>query len=471
MIGIDQAPTVGDLLPKAMGVFERSAAKILALEERWDPADGAPVFTVDGSYRARGWTEWTQGFQFGSALLQFDATGDRAFLDLGRSRTVERMAPHLHAHRRARPRLQQRQHLRHALAPRARRPDRRRSEWERQLLRAGAQGQRRRPGRGAGRRSRTAGSSTRSTARTRSSSTPSARCGRWRLSHRLGHRLLRRAGRVDQPARAPRAARAAPPPAFSVYYGRRTRSLRRARPHRAREPLQPGQRLVPRTKQPAGLFAVHDLDARAGLGDPRLRRAARVPRHGRRRRRLRTVRRHRRRCSSLDARGRAGDGRPLHRPSRPRRRHSVLGHRRARPAALGDWGSAPGGSVQRPRAGRQLRRRHCRAGAAAAGPLPDAAQRRGGEPYEQAGLGRSTRSSIPAARTCQHAARTTKACCCTRSTTGPMAGTTCRPARGSRAASRASGATTTPVRPPSTCCGSAERRAVSDLLRSCGEPR
>src|SRR5580765_8270235 len=95
MIGIDQAPTVGDLLPKVTGVFERSAAKILALEGRWDPADGAPVFTVDGIYRARGWTEWTQGFQFGAALLQFDATGDRAFLELGRSRTVERMAPHL----------------------------------------------------------------------------------------------------------------------------------------------------------------------------------------------------------------------------------------------------------------------------------------------------------------------------------------------------------------------------------------
>src|SRR6478609_8715690 len=95
MIGIDQAPTVGDLLPKARGVFERSAAKILALEARWDPADGAPVFTVDGIYRARGWTEWTQGFQFGAALLQFDATGDREFLELGRSRTVERMAPHL----------------------------------------------------------------------------------------------------------------------------------------------------------------------------------------------------------------------------------------------------------------------------------------------------------------------------------------------------------------------------------------
>ena len=53
------------------------------------------MFTVDGVYRSRGWTEWTQGFQFGAALLQFDATGDRECLELGRSRTLERMATHL----------------------------------------------------------------------------------------------------------------------------------------------------------------------------------------------------------------------------------------------------------------------------------------------------------------------------------------------------------------------------------------
>jgi hypothetical protein len=76
-------------------LFERSAEKIAAIEKTWNPADGAPVFTVDGRYRARGWTEWTQGFQFGSALLQFDATGAREFLELGRARTLERMAPHL----------------------------------------------------------------------------------------------------------------------------------------------------------------------------------------------------------------------------------------------------------------------------------------------------------------------------------------------------------------------------------------
>ena len=31
----------------------------------------------------RGWTEWTQGFQYGSAILQYDATGEKSFLDIG----------------------------------------------------------------------------------------------------------------------------------------------------------------------------------------------------------------------------------------------------------------------------------------------------------------------------------------------------------------------------------------------------
>jgi len=89
------ALTPAALLPAIDALFTASAAKIDATEAAWRPEDGSPVFTVEGRWRARGWTEWTQGFQFGSALLQFDATGDRHFLELGRSRTVERMAPHL----------------------------------------------------------------------------------------------------------------------------------------------------------------------------------------------------------------------------------------------------------------------------------------------------------------------------------------------------------------------------------------
>jgi hypothetical protein len=95
MIRLDRALTANSVLPAVNRLFEVSAAKIRLLEDAWRVDDGAPVFTVEGRYQSRGWTEWTQGFQFGSALLQFDATGDRAFLDLGRSRTLERMAPHL----------------------------------------------------------------------------------------------------------------------------------------------------------------------------------------------------------------------------------------------------------------------------------------------------------------------------------------------------------------------------------------
>lgn len=75
--------------------WQLSGEKIKAIEKNFDPAKGTPVFTVNGRYTTRGWTEWTQGFQYGGALLQYDATGDKEFLDIGRKNTVEKMAPHL----------------------------------------------------------------------------------------------------------------------------------------------------------------------------------------------------------------------------------------------------------------------------------------------------------------------------------------------------------------------------------------
>jgi unsaturated chondroitin disaccharide hydrolase len=95
MMHTDRFRAAGDLLPGIERLFGISGGKIRALERSWRAELGAPVFTVAGRYQSRGWTEWTQGFQFGSALLQFDATGEREFLELGRSRTLERMAPHL----------------------------------------------------------------------------------------------------------------------------------------------------------------------------------------------------------------------------------------------------------------------------------------------------------------------------------------------------------------------------------------
>jgi hypothetical protein len=84
-----------DLLPKVGRLWEASAAKISAIERTCPPAGASPVFTVRGQYTARGWTEWTQGFQYGSALLQFDATDDKTFLDLGRELTTRVMASHV----------------------------------------------------------------------------------------------------------------------------------------------------------------------------------------------------------------------------------------------------------------------------------------------------------------------------------------------------------------------------------------
>ena len=92
---IDHPLTPRDLLPGIDRLFELSAGKIRSLEASWPADAGAPVFTVEGRYQSRGWTEWTQGFQYGSAILHFDATGDESFLELGRRRTREVMASHL----------------------------------------------------------------------------------------------------------------------------------------------------------------------------------------------------------------------------------------------------------------------------------------------------------------------------------------------------------------------------------------
>jgi unsaturated chondroitin disaccharide hydrolase len=92
---INSTLTPQKLVPKIHRLFDLSAEKILSIERTWKPEDGTPVFTVKGRYTSRGWTEWTQGFQYGSALLQFDADGDERFLKIGRDNTVEKMAAHV----------------------------------------------------------------------------------------------------------------------------------------------------------------------------------------------------------------------------------------------------------------------------------------------------------------------------------------------------------------------------------------
>ncbi len=95
MFRIDYSLKPEDLTAKIQRLWEISAPKILSIEEGQSYYSGAPVFTVRGRYTSRGWTEWTQGFQYGSAILQYDATGDPEFLEIGRKNTVSRMAPHI----------------------------------------------------------------------------------------------------------------------------------------------------------------------------------------------------------------------------------------------------------------------------------------------------------------------------------------------------------------------------------------
>ncbi len=95
MIKIKNDLTPTDLAPKLERLWRASAPKILAIDADEKPGQATPVYTVRGRYTARGWTEWTQGFVYGSAILQYEATGEESFLTLGRSRTVERMAHHI----------------------------------------------------------------------------------------------------------------------------------------------------------------------------------------------------------------------------------------------------------------------------------------------------------------------------------------------------------------------------------------
>ncbi len=95
MIKTDYRLKPEDLRKKLDLFWELSAEKIKNIDRHYDSLKGSPVYTVEGRYTTRGWTEWTQGFQYGSAILQYDAGGDSYFLESGRRATVDKMAPHV----------------------------------------------------------------------------------------------------------------------------------------------------------------------------------------------------------------------------------------------------------------------------------------------------------------------------------------------------------------------------------------
>lgn len=95
MILIDKDLKPADLSEKLKRFWQLSGDKIRLIGKDYDDSKGSPVFTVNGNYSTRGWTEWTQGFQYGSAILHYDATGEEDMLEYARKKTIEKMAPHI----------------------------------------------------------------------------------------------------------------------------------------------------------------------------------------------------------------------------------------------------------------------------------------------------------------------------------------------------------------------------------------
>ncbi|MAG54679.1 MAG: glycosyl hydrolase [Planctomycetes bacterium] len=95
MLRINQELRSSDLAARLERLWDLSGRKIVSIEKTTATTHGSPVFTADGHYTAHGWTEWTQGFQYGSALLHFDATDDAEALEIGRNGTRSHMASHV----------------------------------------------------------------------------------------------------------------------------------------------------------------------------------------------------------------------------------------------------------------------------------------------------------------------------------------------------------------------------------------
>ena len=95
MIDLNSATNLDSLQSGIDQCFALAKQKIQLIDNNYDDAKGSPVFTIDGQYSTRGWTEWTEGFRYGIGVLHFDATGDEESLESGRSRTVARMATHV----------------------------------------------------------------------------------------------------------------------------------------------------------------------------------------------------------------------------------------------------------------------------------------------------------------------------------------------------------------------------------------
>jgi hypothetical protein len=95
MIELKKSITASKMRDNTAQLWTVAKKSIDNLRKNRDEKAGSPVFTQQGHYTSRGWTEWTQGFQYGCGLLLFEATGDEEYLKYGREGTVKLMAPHI----------------------------------------------------------------------------------------------------------------------------------------------------------------------------------------------------------------------------------------------------------------------------------------------------------------------------------------------------------------------------------------
>jgi hypothetical protein len=95
MIHVDETLKPGDLLPAIDRMWQLGGEKVRRIAASDTLAGRTPVITRNGKYEPQGWTEWTQGFQFGGAILQYDATGDDEMLQIGWRGTREQMHSHV----------------------------------------------------------------------------------------------------------------------------------------------------------------------------------------------------------------------------------------------------------------------------------------------------------------------------------------------------------------------------------------
>lgn len=92
---VERQRTPQELAPAITRLFELASEKTKRIAARWQVSMGAPVVTRAGEYAGRNWTQWTQGFAYGNAILCYDITRDAKLLQIGRENTLQHMAEHI----------------------------------------------------------------------------------------------------------------------------------------------------------------------------------------------------------------------------------------------------------------------------------------------------------------------------------------------------------------------------------------